>query len=519
MRHPCQTRCCPGCAVPLPRRDFIKGCGAALATASGLAPRISRGDERDNSRVRVGLVFLSRAGVSWPYPEFDVIAREKEILGLLAEGCPQIEFVPVAVRNPEDVQLAVSLKDQVDGYFVYAVTLAWNLTGSISTLGNLGKPMIVADEILGGSGMFLTGYSGLRREGRFAAGVATTQPKDLITVARLFMDVKKPGASPESFARQCDEVYRKTFPPAGNLDCIEDPVPLTDIRECIARFQDSRFLIVGRNQKNQEHNYLGAKGIDIGFDEFNAFYDQADRNEANELADRWIQDAERVVETTVEVIRKSAAVYLATRALLRQYGTDTVTMNCLGGFASGKLPALPCLGFMELLNEGGHGICEAMPDDTLSFLMARILTGRPGYVSDPVLDTSKNHIIYAHCMATTKVFGPESESNMFRIRTLHNRDPRACCVQSFLPEGYMTTSFRTNFARKEMVIHQAKTVGNLDSQRGCRTQLIGEVRGDIGKLFYQWDRFGWHRVTVYGDVQEPLIEFGKALGLDVIVEA
>ena len=82
----------------------------------------------------------------------------------------------------------------------------------------------------------------------------------------------------------------------------------------------------------------------------------------------------------------------------------------------------------------------------------------------------------------------------------------------------MTTLFRTNFARKIMVIHQAKSVGNLDAPRGCRTQLIGEVHGDIGKLFDQWDHFGWHRVTVYGDIQEPLIEFGKALGLGIIEE-
>jgi hypothetical protein len=48
---------------------------------------------------------------------------------------------------------------------------------------------------------------------------------------------------------------------------------------------------------------------------------------------------------------------------------------------------------------------------------------------------------------------------------------------------------------------------------------VAEVRGDIGKLFDQWDQFGWHRVTVYGDLQQPLAEFSKALGLEVIQEA
>ena len=53
---------------------------------------------------------------------------------------------------------------------------------------------------------------------------------------------------------------------------------------------------------------------------------------------------------------------------------------------------------------------------------------------------------------------------------------------------------------------------------GCRTKLIAEVLGDIAKLFNQWSQVGWHRVTIYGDVKEPLTEFGKALGLQIIEE-
>jgi hypothetical protein len=439
-------------------------------------------------------------------------------LELLSEGCLGVEFVPVAVRNPDDVKKAVAMKDKVDGYIVYVVTLTWPLTGAITTIGKLGKPMVVADEYLGGSGVFLIGYSALCRQGIPACGVATTRMNDLVAVARCFANLK-PGTTPEEFARKCQDVYRKTFAPVSQIKCLDDPVKLTDIGQAVDRFKNSRFLIVGRGRSGQEQDFLGAKGTYIGFDEFRTLYDQVDRDKAGEWADHWARAADKVMEPTPEWIRKAGAVYLATLELLKRYDTDTVTMNCLGGFSAGKLPAYPCLGFMQLLNDGGHGICEAMPDDTLSTLMARILTGRPSYVSDPVLDTAKNQIIYAHCMATTKVFGPKGPSNMYRIRTLHNHDPRGTCVQSFLPEGYMTTSFRTNFARKTMIIHQAKSVGNLDAPRGCRTQLVGEVRGDIGKLFDQWDVFGWHRVTVFGDIKEPLIEFGKALGLAVVEEA
>ena len=510
---------CSDCLHTLRRRDFLRNYGAAAA-AGLLGPRLAMADEPGHEQVRVAVVLLadSSGKESWPYPGFDCEGRHREVLKLLSEGCPQVKFIPVAVGKPGDVEKAETLKDTVDGYLVYTTTLTWPFTETLIRVGKLGKPMLVADEFLGGSGVFLVGYSSLRRQGIPAAAVSTTRPSDLVAVARQFAEVKTPGTTPASFAKRCEEVYRRTFAPAGQMKCLEDKVALTGISECVKRLKGSRFLIVGAGQPGQEKEFLGAKGFYVGFDEFQAIYDKMDRDEAGEWGRRWSAQAEKVVEATAEWINKAGAVYLAMLALMKKYSTDSITMNCLGGFASGQLPAYPCLGFMQILNDGGQGVCEAMPDDSVSTLMGRVLTGRAGYVSDPALDTSKNQIVYAHCMALTGVFGPKGPANKFRIRTLHNRDPRGCCAQSFLPEGYMTTSFRTNVSAKKMVIHQAKAVGNLDADRGCRTQLVGEVRGDIGKLFNQWDVFSWHRVTVYGDVKEPLAELARAMGLEVVEE-
>jgi hypothetical protein len=61
--------------------------------------------------------------------------------------------------------------------------------------------------------------------------------------------------------------------------------------------------------------------------------------------------------------------------------------------------------------------------------------GRPGYISDPVIDTSKRQIIYAHCVASNKVFGPHGGSNPFRIMT-HSEDRSGASVRSILPVNY-----------------------------------------------------------------------------------
>ena len=511
---------CLGCCRAVSRRGFLQGCGGAAATGL-LGPLAAMGEPSPGAKVRVALAFFSNSSEReiWPYPGFDCAGRHQEILKLLREGCPQIEFVPIVVARPGDVSKAIALKDTVDGYLVYTVTLNWGLGGALAQIARLGKPTLVADEYLGGSGLFLCGTSSLRRAGVATATVSTTRPEDLVTVARVFAGVRKPGATPASFARECEEAYRRTFAASGPMKMREDRVPLTNIGQCVKRLQQTRFLIVGAGRPGQERDFLGAKGINVGFDEFKSLCEKVDRDQAAQWGRRWTDQAEKVVEPTAEWIAKAGGVYLAMLALMKKHGTDSITMNCLGGFGSGQLAAYPCLGFMQILNDGGQGVCEAMPDDSVSMLMGRILTGRAGYVSDPALDTSKNQVVYSHCMAHTKVFGPNGPANPFRIRTLHNRDPRGCCAESFLPEGYMTTSFRTNVGRKKMVIHRAKAVGNLDADRGCRTQLLGDVCGDIGKLFSQWDLFGWHRVTMYGDVQEPLIEFGKALGLEIVHEA
>ena len=521
---------CQGCGQAIDRRHFLKNCGAALVAGTGsLASITAYGSDRGQGGVRVAAVFLMSMDTHeiWPSPNFNTKGRQQEVLTRLRQGCPTIEFVPVTVENASDMQKVSALQDKVDGYLVYTMTLVWRHRQEVVDIARRGKPTVVADEFLGGSGVFLTGYSDVYDRNLPAVTVSTTRLSDLVSVVQQFKHARKPGMTPARFAQQCEQIYRGFFPAQDSLKWLDDPVTLTDVGKCIEQFNRSRFLIVGCGQNGQEQDFLGVKGRYIDFGELQSVYDKVDHEDAAEWADRWSKQADDLPvgdyvepsQPTPDAIQKAGAVYLAMLELLAKHGTDTITMNCLGGFAAGKLPAYPCLGFMQMLNDGGQGVCEAMPDDTISMLMARILTGRPGFVSDPALDTSRNQIVYAHCVGTTKVFGPEGAANDYRIRTLHNRDPRGACSESFMPGGYMTTSFRTNVGRKQLVIHQAKAIGTLDCEKGCRTKLVAEVDGDIGKLLNTWNRFGWHRVTVYGDVKEPLSEFGRALGLEIIEEA
>jgi hypothetical protein len=83
----------------------------------------------------------------------------------------------------------------------------------------------------------------------------------------------------------------------------------------------------------------------------------------------------------------------------------------------------------------------------------------------------------------------------------------------------MTTTLEINGERKEILLHQAVSVDNDPDDRACRTKLCADPVGDIEKLFTQWSRWGWHRVTFYGDLKEPVYALADAMGWAVTEEA
>jgi len=260
----------------------------------------------------------------------------------------------------------------------------------------------------------------------------------------------------------------------------------------------------------------------ISFKQLDEAYNKADRGEAKKWAEKWIREAEKVVEPSREEIEKSGVMYLGMLDLMRQYKARAITINCLGGFYGGHMKAYPCLGFFQLNNDCYVGACEADMRSTVTMLLMSYLVGLPGYISDPVIDTSKNQIIYAHCVAPNKVFGPDGPTNPYHIRS-HAEDRKGAANRSLLPLGKMTTTIqfdpRKRDGKGQVILHQGITVANIDEDKACRTKLAVEVKGDINKLFNYWDEWGWHRVTYYGDLKHMVRHISALLGIEVIEEA
>jgi hypothetical protein len=404
-------------------------------------------------KAKVGLIFshISSDKATWPYLGYDYEARKKELAAKLKEACPNTDFLVHTAMNAEQAQALLGQLGDVDGFVSYPVGI-W--TGAPGVVVRAGKPAVLVDDLYAGSGEFIGVYAAAVREQLPVVGVSSSDFQDVVRAVRLFEVMKG----------------------------------IQNAR--ILAFVDSEPKVAGRIK-----DLTGIELQRLDLAELTSYYNRADEQEAARWADKWIREAEKVVEPNRVEVVKSGKMHLALATLMKERAAEAVTIDCLGGFYSGKLTAYPCLSFHTLNNRGLIGACEADLNSTVTMILMRHLVSRPGYISDPVFDLSRSQIIYAHCVAPNRVFGPKGASNPYLLRS-HAEDGKGAVVQSLMPLGEVVTTVQTNIEERALVVHNGKTVANIDDPKGCRNKLATEA--NVEKILTSW-RWGWHRVTFYGD--------------------
>ena len=475
-----------------------------------------------SEKPKVRVVFCETANDKpiWPNLGFDFNMRRQRVLSTLSQGCAQIELLPATIKDqPNQAEDVLKSDPEVEGYIICVQGLGWN--NDITKLCGTGKPTLLVDNLFGGSGLFLSRQPQIMHSGQPVDWVSSSNDKHIVDSARNFGLLRK-GKNPTEVAAAFRASRRRNTPHSKDWTCNADPVSRPRFDEALRQLRQTKVLVIGGGWGGEDFSkaaaeVTGVRFIALDFKELAAAYDAADVHTAKAFAERWISGAQEVVEPNHADVEKSGAMYVAMKGLLERYGAQGISINCLGGFYGGHIKAYPCLGFSQLNNDGLVGGCEGDQMSALTMSVMGLVTGRPGFISDPVIDTSKNSIIYAHCVANTRPFGSREAQNPYRIRN-HSEDRKGAAVQSLLPAGYMTTTLEINPVLKQVLMHQAKTTGNNPSDMACRTKLEAVVKGDIEKLTENW-RMGWHRVTFYGDLKDCVAELSERLKLELIEEA
>ena len=485
------------------RRDFLINCAKCIGAAGAFSGLIiptflsTQSCTSTNKNMTVRVVFTFHAPVQerpdWPNIGFDFNPVMDKIMSTLTAGCPGINFVQAMVDGAEN---ATKLKTadleagDIDGYIVVQMN-CWN--HAVRQLCESGKPVLYADFPYGGSGGYLV-YTAqlLRSKADNFAFIGSDNLAHLVAAANCFPLAKTSGGV-KAFADGVAKVRMDIM--AGvkvDMNCINDPLDVLSTNDLLKELKTKKMLEYEKGWADvgqQTKESLGIEIIRRPFAELNELWENANKDQAMEVVNRWKNGAEQIIGVPEETLEKSARMYLAMKQTMKKHDACAVTINCLGGFYGGHINAYPCLGFHELLNEGLVGACECDTLSTLTMVAMTTLTkGRPGYISDPVMDVASKQIIYAHCVASNKPFGAQNASNPFTIMT-HSEDRQGASLRSMLPAGYLTTTLEMNPGKKEILFHQAKANGNVVDDRACRTKLAATPVGDFEKLYSQWDQW------------------------------
>jgi hypothetical protein len=464
------------------RREFL---GASAAGALGIAAgsglvRTARASEGAipkwaTSKVRVGKVYIGGGG-GWPSPIIDAKDDLKQIEGELAKLKPQlpdVEFVEGGHVTSAGQMKEVKAKFRdVDGIVI--IPLSMFIVPYIKDILTLAVPTV----------FFTLPYMG----------------HDWITMPALYAQGKK--------------VERLATSDFNDL--------VLAIRAFRAIHHLKRAKILSFRNGDLELDY--AKGIKDRFGTEIKFmprarlieaYNAVDAKLAEAEADRWMKEAEKIIEPTREDILKGSRLYFAMKKILEEEKAHLITIRyCMG--IPGLAGAYPCLGFSRLNGEGLGGICEGDLPCSVTYLMFQYLTPqrKPGFVSDPIIDTSNDTIIHAHCMCAIKMDGPEGEQCPYIIRN-QQEGQRGACLQVKMRVGQDITMAKL-VGDDTMLVSTGKITEVPDVNRACRTKITTKV-ANVRKIADNW-YYGLHRIIFYGDHLDDMVRLSRFLGFKVIHE-
>lgn len=456
--------------LKLSRREFGLGLGAASMLVP--AAQAATGDAPWAAPAVVKKVFVGVPKPTWPRPDLNFEQEMAEINGKLAE-LEAAHKAEVRFTGGEWLKSAEDVEPWAKSLAGADAVLVLDLTSSTSAI--------------------------LQALGR-------------VDIAKLLFTRPITGWSFMDGARWIQSGAKADMVASSNY---EDLVPLFPMLRAIHHMKHSKVLVInGRSGGGAGADFTAQFGTQMAYPAYadlKAAFEAVDIRKAEKEGAEFAGKALRVVEPTSRDIRDSWRLYLGVRELLAKEKANAITMDCLGGFRRGDLPAYPCVAWSTLNDLGMYGVCEADLPSTMTQLLLTSYSGKPGFVSDPTFDTSRNEVIHAHCVAATCMRGIGGAPSPFILRS-HMEDNKGVSVEVEMPVHETITCARFNDP-KVLVASTGEVTANVDSPRGCRTKIVTRV-ADARKMVEGWTG-GLHRVIFYGDHLEAADRMGRLMGFRV----
>jgi hypothetical protein len=451
----------------------LRAGGLSTLAGSGSSALISPGCRR--SKVKVAKLYLGVPNAHWPTPKMEIEPERNRYEAAFAhKDFSDIDFSinRLMTKSQEVSGLEAALKE-ADG--ILLIHLSMGVESTVREILKLGKPTV----------LFAAPYSGHEWT---SFGVLRSQPGGQNLECLFTSDLKQLAAAVRPF-RAIHHLRE------GKLLNLTTRGPSEFAAAAAARFGTE------------------IKVIDLPR-VLNA-YEAVDARAAESETKRLIKHATKVVEPPRDEILKSCRLALAFENIMAEEEATALTVDCYGSMYR-KLPAFPCVGFVRLNDQGLAGICESDLTSAMTFLLMQGLSGKPGFISDPTVDESRQAIILAHCLGATRMDGPEGPAAPYKLRTIMERQ-EGCVPQVRMRVGQRVTQ-GILVGTDRLQYFTGDIIESPDTERGCRTKMTVKVDGSIETLWQNWSH-GLHRVTCYGDLVPDLKRFCRFKGIELVNEA
>jgi hypothetical protein len=474
---------------PLDRRGFLQSCAAGgMLLAGNLAARPTAAAEEAGwpkmPAVKVYVVYIGLGG-AWPKPEFDAkaeVAKFQKHLAGTKERLGDVEFLGGDLIPNSDAAAAALVPKLAGADGLLLVHLAFGSGQPLLKLVDAGLPTAIFSQPFSGHDwMYVPQW---QKAGKRVVLVASSDYADLDRAVALLR------------------------------------VPV--------RMRQSRVLVVGGSRgtapacaAEKVKARLGTELVVVSPQEQLEAFKAVDVKAAEAEAEAWwLKPAKKLIEPTRQDVIASSRLFLAIKNLMIRHRARAITSTlCMSN------PVNACLSFSKLNDLGLVGACEGDMDSTLTMLLFGYAFGKPGFITDPLFDVSKNAVIHAHCVAATKMDGPCGPRAPYLLRT-HRDDNEGVAVEVELRVGQEITCAKLCNLDSLLLSSQKITEIPDFDDRGCRTQCTAQV-ADARSMLANWgsgllektDMMTLlHRVVFYGNHVAAAGDLAQLLGMKVVME-
>jgi len=209
---------------------------------------------------------------------------------------------------------------------------------------------------------------------------------------------------------------------------------------------------------------IGAKEVTEDKDIQNLWRNES--QQANEIAQRWIRDAKKMINTIESEVVRSAKVYLAMKMLMDKHDATAMAFHIRTLVKNPRREeyVVPALATSEFQLDNVVAKCQSHLNIILSEMLLQYAYGRPSMLGDYSVDTYNNTSVVQHCEGPWNPWGDDRRVPYIitdhRERRVRDRSMTGVGAASWIlyPGGEPVTMWQIDVLSKEVLLHTGATV-------------------------------------------------------------